>query len=396
MYNHTSLSLAFFCLCTLLTTGLFFNPACAGQGYSTSPVNSLALQKIADRSEALNGPENKGELSPSSARKNSEGRTNGLHASKKDEEAFAVGYVAEITTDELGRKISFPFAIFLDPVTGESYILTGGKGRIVILGQDFFPLTSFGRGRGLDDVQGGTFSPDGFIVLTQAKGNKGRSRLTFLNRALFPEREINLSSFEGAGAFIPSQVTFNPLNSTYYICGANGAGVMRLDEKGDFLGWLTVSDPFYNWVQREGQKPGENVPIVDAVTDEDGYLYLLSEETGKVYVFDRKENPVHSFGTKGGSTGKLSRPRSLSIDERRRCIYVVDYMRHTILIYDLNGNFVHEFGGKGWGFGWFNYPTHVSVMPDGKILVADFYNNRVQAMDIAIPIHMPEKDPLSW
>ena len=368
----------------------------AASGPSAVSDEPASAQTPLDSSGNQSLPDSGGDVSPSNAEDSALQKASTLAAKQKEAEDFAVGYVAEITTDELGRKFSFPSAIFLDPDTGESYIVTGGKGRIIILGPDFFPLTSFGRGRGLDDVQGGTFARDGSIVLTQARGNKGYARLTFLNRALLLEREINLSVFEGAGEFLPSQLTFNAANETFYICGINGRGVMRLDANGNFLGWLTVFDNFYNWVQKEGEGPGENVPIVDAVTDNNGYLYLLSEETGKIYVFDPKEKEVHTFGTKGGSTGKLSRPRSLAIDELRRCIYVVDYMRHTILIYDLNGQFVHEFGGKGWGFGWFNYPTHIEVMPDGKLLVADFYNNRVQALDIRIPEDMPQKDPLSW
>ena len=79
--------------------------------------------------------------------------------------------------------------------------------------------------------------------------------------------------------------------------------------------------------------------------DSRGRIYLLSAETGKIYVHGPDEALLFSFGTAGGSPGQLSQPRSLAIDEQRELIYVVDYMRHTILVYNLDGEFLFELGG---------------------------------------------------
>ena len=114
--------------------------------------------------------------------------------------------------------------------------------------------------------------------------------------------------------------------------------------------------------------------------DRAGRIYLLSEGMGRVYVYDDKEVFLFKFGQKGGSSGKLSRARGLSVDPLKRRVYVIDYMRHTANAYSDEGRFLFEFGGKGWGRGWFQYPSDVGVDPSGHVLVADTFNNRVQVL----------------
>ncbi|MEA3386469.1 MAG: NHL repeat-containing protein, partial [Thermodesulfobacteriota bacterium] len=174
-------------------------------------------------------------------------------------------------------------------------------------------------------------------------------------------------------------------------------GILVLDKEGNFLRCLTPLDTV--WGTEEETSPGSEtvqeprqgkspVLILEVCTDRSGRLYLLSEETSKVYVYDREENFLFSFGKKGGSSGKLSRPRGLAVDNERDRIYVVDYMRQTILVYDLTGRYLFEFGGQGWGPGWFNFPTGAATDSRGNLIVADFFNNRVQVLEV--PITIPE------
>jgi len=131
------------------------------------------------------------------------------------------------------------------------------------------------------------------------------------------------------------------------------------------------------------------VKIVDVQRDSTGHLYLLSEETSKVYVYNSAEEFLFSFGRKGGSTGKMSRPKSLVIDEKRKAVFIVDYMRHTILIYDLGGRFMYEFGGLGKAPGWFQYPSGLALNREGQLLVADLFNHRVQVLDVQFDYTFP-------
>jgi DNA-binding beta-propeller fold protein YncE len=111
-----------------------------------------------------------------------------------------------------------------------------------------------------------------------------------------------------------------------------------------------------------------------------GKIFLLSEDLGRVYVYDHKENFLVKFGEKGGSSGKLSRPRGLGVDRKKGIVYVIDYMRHAGNVYSDKGRFLFEFGGKGWAKGWFQFPSDIVVDTLGNVLVADTFNNRVQVL----------------
>ena len=123
--------------------------------------------------------------------------------------------------------------------------------------------------------------------------------------------------------------------------------------------------------------------MVNFVTiDSTGKIYLLSNETGKVYVYGPDENLLFSFGTKGGSPGQLSQPRAVAIDEQNELIYVADYMRHTILIYDLEGEYLFEVGGRGTEPGFFNFPNAMLMNKHGQFVIADLFNGRVQVLEL--------------
>ena len=137
------------------------------------------------------------------------------------------------------------------------------------------------------------------------------------------------------------------------------------------------------------------IQITDLTTDNDGHLYLLSEETSKIYVYGADDELLFTFGKKGGSSGKLSRPRGLALDPHKRSVYVVDYMRHTILVYDLSGRFLFEFGGMGAAPRWFNFPTDIAVDAQGRVIIADLFNHRVQVLELEFPPSYPLFSPSS-
>ena len=47
-------------------------------------------------------------------------------------------------------------------------------------------------------------------------------------------------------------------------------------------------------------------------------------------------------------------------------------------MFDLSGKFVAKFGTKGSGIGEFDGPVSAAVLSDGKIVVSDFRNSRIQ------------------
>ncbi len=155
-----------------------------------------------------------------------------------------------------------------------------------------------------------------------------------------------------------------------------------------FFVWLlwmpSATEPGYSYELSWGSK-GEaagqfNDPTSIAVTDTE--VYVSDARNQRIQVFDYGGKFIRQFGNKGDAPGELGRPMSLSIANNE--LYVADYFNDRIQVFDAQGRFVRKWGGPlgmnifGPFNGWFATVTSIIVGKQGNILVADFYNNRVQ------------------
>lgn len=358
------------------------------------------------------------------------------------EEVLPIRLVALIDLDDQGERIGFPVALFYDYWASETYLVSS-TGRITIYDQKFFPVASFGKGRGLANPTGVAVDRRGSIYVCQEADGKGaKSRLVIYNQAFFPTKEIVFANIPNLVNFTAGKVAVSE-GGEIYLTGNFGedalAGVVVLTPEGKFSrilrppendAWRPVQKKEAAPIVPDGAAPGlvtSNAPgvaefsqlpagltkpkstaaksevadaqgqmgpayISDVKIDRQGRIYLLSRETSDIYVLNAKEEYLFKFGEKGGADGKLSNPISLAIDLERRTIYVCDYMRHTILSYDYDsGNFVFEFGGRGLGPLWFNFPNSIEVDQRGRVVVSDLFNRRLQVIDT----NMEERRPLA-
>ncbi len=365
----------------------------------------------------------------------------GMAHGEEDSQAVPIKVIAMLTKDDQGKQYKFPSQVFYDPTMDEIYVLANRK--LNIYNSELYPILSLGAGRGADAPQGGFVDREGRLYLCQGPHKGKPARLTIFNAAFFPVKEIVFADIEGAESFQPIRVAVSQ-DGIIYLAGAITRGVLVLDNDGGFLRWMRPEDRIYAKVavmealaarkratekaealdseaenvdsdadsNAESNAPYADIPadllpgsakeekeeamlgvapvlIKDLVIDSEGHIYLLSEETSKVYVYSASENLLFSFGMKGGSSGKMSRPRALAVDEKKKCVYIVDYMRHTILIYDLAGKFMHEFGGMGSEPGWFNFPCDIALNRRGDIFIADLFNGRVQVLDVQFQVRFP-------
>ncbi len=352
--------------------------------------------------------------------------------------------VTILKKDSRGKDLRFPLNVTADDDASEIYVINGGQSNVVIYGHDFFPYLVLGAGRGVESPQCLFFDPEeGRVYVGQNATAHKPARLTILNAAFLPVQEVMFGGMPDGEGFSPANGMVG-VNGKIYLVGHQSRGVLVLDSQGTFSHWLRPMDKIAMDVvkttdssekrkaylqgmvgdvgaEEEVEPPEEDTsgrpmglpatllpksgraipmdknkdkdlqPVLlnDVAIDSDGRIFLLSEEMSKVYVYGPGENFIFSFGQKGGSPGKMSRPRGLCLDEKKKCIYVVDYMRQTVLVFDMAGRFIFEFGGRGDGPMWFNFPTAIDVDSQGRVIVADLFNNRVQIMESDFTMDYP-------
>lgn len=279
-----------------------------------------------------------------------------------------ITYQESITTDEEDRNLVLPSFVYADFFTGEVYIIDG-KGRIIIFSPELFPLITLGRRDGIEAPQGLTVDSIGNLYIAQSVSKSNtRNRISVYNACLKWERDIYLEAFEGSGSFAPYRLAIDK-KGNLYVAASYFSGVLYIDNKGRIIDVL------------QPEEEGRKVKLNNVFIDQADKVYLVSEDESRIYVYDENRKFLIKFGEKGGSTGKLSRPKAIVVDDRTNRSYVVDYMRHTITSYDKDGNYVFEFGGLGWGEGWFQHPVNLAIDNKGRIFVADLFNQRIQVFN---------------
>ncbi|MBI4843217.1 MAG: SBBP repeat-containing protein [Nitrospirae bacterium] len=267
--------------------------------------------------------------------------------------------------DENDERLVRPSFAQYENVMNEIYVIDARQ-RVLIYTSDLFPVLSLGKSRKILNPEGLTVDSNGNLYVVQtATPEDLRNRVSVYNACLKWERDIFFEGFEGADKFVPYRLAKDS-KGNLFVAGIRFPGVL-------------IFDADYNLVEIiSPQENDRKALIMNVHIDDTGRIYLVSEEEGHIYVYDENRKFIYQFGEKGGSSGKLSRPRAVAVDNNRGWLYVVDYMRHTVNTYDRNGMMLFEFGGMGWGEGWFRFPTDISVNKEGDVMVTDLFNQRVQ------------------
>lgn len=114
-------------------------------------------------------------------------------------------------------------------------------------------------------------------------------------------------------------------------------------------------------------------------------VYVVDGGSCQVSVFGRTSGEfLFQFGERGGDTGKLAVPVSITSDKEGR-IYVLDSLRHCISIFNEDGVYLGECGGEGESPGWFFYPKGlVRDSASDTFYVCEANFKRVQGFKIPI------------
>lgn len=125
----------------------------------------------------------------------------------------------------------------------------------------------------------------------------------------------------------------------------------------------------------------------DVAIAPDGLIYVVDSLASKVVVFRPDGTVARQWGRKGAGDGEFNEPWGIAVSPSGE-VYVADTWNHRVQKFDQDGRFLTKWGafadvkgqlsvqpGSFWG------PRDVAVAPDGKVLVTDTGNKRVQVFD---------------
>ena len=297
-----------------------------------------------------------------------------LAGASDNQDRYESRCIKVINKDERGLNLNYPTTLFFDKKMEEVYVVGSGDRQLVIYADDFFPVVSIGKGRGLTGIQSCSADQEKIIICAtqQEVDTPENGWLQIMDRALLPVERITLKGFPGEQEFRPTRAQI--IDDSIYVIGTGSKGILITDSQGNFQRNIIPTHKVL------GIK--ETAPIKSFTHDGYGRLFLVSETMGSIFVFSQRGDFINQFGIKGGSAGKLSRPRGIAVDNRLNLVYVVDYMRHAINVYSKKGDYLFEIGGQGTGRGWFSFPSDVCVDSRGRLWVADTFNQRLQVFEI--------------
>jgi len=89
---------------------------------------------------------------------------------------------------------------------------------------------------------------------------------------------------------------------------------------------------------------------------------------------------LFSIGKQGSQPGEFHCPMGVAIDDDRHRIIVSDTNNHRVqVLSSIDGSFLFEFGSKGNQPCQLNYPQGLCIANQGRIIVADWDNSRLQS-----------------
>jgi DNA-binding beta-propeller fold protein YncE len=159
---------------------------------------------------------------------------------------------------------------------------------------------------------------------------------------------------------------------------------------------LTPNGDFVRSFGKFGTENGEfRSPRCVAVDPNCGDIWVVDQTNQRIQHFDPDGAFLGAFGKKGATDGLLRNPSYLVVDGRSHSILVSDTGNDRVQRFSLAGDWLASFGSSGDAPGHFSSPQGLAVDVEGKVLVCDHENNRVQifASDGTYLNHFPVASP---
>lgn len=141
---------------------------------------------------------------------------------------------------------------------------------------------------------------------------------------------------------------------------------------------VTANHEFLGQIGSYGSDLGGMIWPTAVALDSDENLYLADEFLHRITIFDKKGDPIKSWGTQGSAEGQINGPSGLLFDANDDLL-VVDHRNNRIQKFSKDGKFIKVWAGSfGDGDGNFNLPWGIAQDRDHNVYVADWRNDRIQ------------------
>jgi DNA-binding beta-propeller fold protein YncE len=210
-----------------------------------------------------------------------------------------------------------------------------------------------------------------------------------------------IRSYGSFGGPVPGRIFFGPggmsfdKNGDLYITDFSTDVIKKYDgTTGDLV--QTIGGPGTGLGQFTG-------PAGLSVSPNTGRIYVNDQYNNRIQVFDPEGNALFAFGEPGKGPGQLGEAIGIEIDEYEN-IYVAESTNSRVQVFDKDGNFLTIFGeparnaageiipppalgGPPFGDplvlepGFFNWAAGAHY-DRGKLYVVDFFQGRVQALNV--------------
>ncbi|MBH8572558.1 scytonemin biosynthesis PEP-CTERM protein ScyF [Nostocaceae cyanobacterium CENA369] len=202
--------------------------------------------------------------------------------------------------------------------------------------------------------------------------------------------------------FGPSGVTFDKAGNVY-VGDFNGERILKFTPDGKQIGVIGGT---------LGTALGETQGVAGVrISPVSGNIFVADQYNNRVQVLDPNGKPLLAFGSAGSGPGQLLQPIGIEVDDQEN-VYVADSINSRVQVFDKNGKFLTSYGSPALDAsgnpvpppgltdppfgnpldltpGRFNW-TGGTAFKDGKLYVGDFFQGRVQVLNVEGRARVPE------
>ncbi|MFC1799168.1 C13 family peptidase, partial [Thermodesulfobacteriota bacterium] len=265
-------------------------------------------------------------------------------------------------------EFNHPFGIALDG-SGNVYVAEANNGRVQKFTSNGQFLTKWEISGIWPPLTGLTLDGNGNVYVMDA----------YEDRILKYSPDGDLLTQWGSTGSGPEQFDFDYNRRDMATDGSDNVYV--IDNGNHRIQKFTSTGAFITTWGSYGSDNGQFVFALDgagiAVDQNQGYVYVADSGNDRIQKFDLDGNFILAWDSYGDEDWEVFiHPRAIAVDINGY-VYVSD-PSSVIWKFTSDGQFVAEYGEYGTAPGQLNHPNDLAIGPDGRMYIADSYNDRIQ------------------